>query len=256
MLVEEREEPLYGGNMTQGLVRVGQTVRRPSGPWTAAVHALLTHLADVGYDGAPKSLGLDDHGRHVVEWVDGEAAYPFLTPDDSGRALHEVGRLIHEFHTASELFQPPSDAAWNVVIEPDERNLVIHHDLAPWNFVRGGARAAVIDWDLAAPGSILWELAWSVHGFVPLRPEVPVAVAMTRLRHLAAGYGLGEADRERLVELLPRRALAMFDLLRHGHQHGVEPWATLWREQHGKAWQESAEFAQRHADDLRRALLD
>lgn len=242
--------------MTQGLVRVGQTVRRPSGPWTAAVHSLLTHLADVGYDGAPKSLGLDNQDRHVVEWIDGEAAYPFLTPGDNGQELHEVGRLIREFHTAAGSFVPPTDAVWNVLIEPDECNLIIHHDLAPWNFVRGGARAVFIDWDLAAPGSILWELAWSVHGFVPLRHEVPISVAMTRLAHLVAGYGLDEADRERLVALLPRRALAMFHVLQRGYEHGVEPWATLWREEHGTAWAQSAQFAQHHAADLRRALLE
>jgi hypothetical protein len=35
--------PLGGGNMSSGVVRVGDTVRRPAGPWTPAVHALLTH---------------------------------------------------------------------------------------------------------------------------------------------------------------------------------------------------------------------
>jgi hypothetical protein len=40
------EVPLGGGNMSSGVVRVGDTVRRPAGPWTPAVHALLTHLRD------------------------------------------------------------------------------------------------------------------------------------------------------------------------------------------------------------------
>jgi len=31
------EVPLEGGNMTGGVVRVGDTVRRPAGPWTPAV---------------------------------------------------------------------------------------------------------------------------------------------------------------------------------------------------------------------------
>jgi hypothetical protein len=30
--------------MSNGVVCVGDTVRRPSGPWTPAVHALLTHV--------------------------------------------------------------------------------------------------------------------------------------------------------------------------------------------------------------------
>jgi hypothetical protein len=54
------EVPLGGGNMSSGVVRVGDTVRRPAGPWTLAVHALLTHLHDVGFRGAPRPLGIDD----------------------------------------------------------------------------------------------------------------------------------------------------------------------------------------------------
>jgi len=51
------EEPLRGGNMTGGVVRVGDTVRRPAAPWTPAVHALLDHLQAVGFRGAPRAHG-------------------------------------------------------------------------------------------------------------------------------------------------------------------------------------------------------
>ncbi|MFI2076838.1 MULTISPECIES: hypothetical protein [Streptomyces] len=33
-------QPLPGGNVSAGVVRIGDTVRRPAGPWTPAVHAL------------------------------------------------------------------------------------------------------------------------------------------------------------------------------------------------------------------------
>ena len=48
------------------MVRVGDTVRRPAGPWTPAVDALLRHLEDVGFPGAPRALGRD---RHVLPGV-------------------------------------------------------------------------------------------------------------------------------------------------------------------------------------------
>ena len=41
---QDEEIRLAGGNLG-GAVRVGDTVRRPVGPWTPAVHALLGHLA-------------------------------------------------------------------------------------------------------------------------------------------------------------------------------------------------------------------
>lgn len=42
----EGEEALVG-NVTAGVVRVGETVRRPAGPWTAGVDAFLRHLEGV-----------------------------------------------------------------------------------------------------------------------------------------------------------------------------------------------------------------
>jgi hypothetical protein len=36
------------------------------GPWTPAVHALLGHLEQRGFDGAPHMLGLDDQGRELL----------------------------------------------------------------------------------------------------------------------------------------------------------------------------------------------
>jgi hypothetical protein len=38
------EETLVGGNMAAGVHRVGQTVRRPTGPWTPTLHRLFHHL--------------------------------------------------------------------------------------------------------------------------------------------------------------------------------------------------------------------
>ena len=66
-------EVLTGANTSVG-VRDGDTVRRPTGHWTAAVHALLEHLRLVGFLDAPNVLGLDYQGREVLLFVDGEVA--------------------------------------------------------------------------------------------------------------------------------------------------------------------------------------
>src|ERR1700691_2734515 len=48
---------LSGGTANRGLViRVGDTVLRPLAPSWRATHALLAHLAEVGFDGAPRVL--------------------------------------------------------------------------------------------------------------------------------------------------------------------------------------------------------
>ncbi len=71
------EEHLAGGNVGTVVVRVGDTVRRPSGPWSRSVEALLSHLNAVGYDGAPRTLGFDELGRHVLEYIEGNVLMPF-----------------------------------------------------------------------------------------------------------------------------------------------------------------------------------
>jgi hypothetical protein len=56
----EREVTLVGGMSTPGVVRVGDTVRRPVKPDAAYVHGLLRHFERHGFEGAPRFLGFDE----------------------------------------------------------------------------------------------------------------------------------------------------------------------------------------------------
>lgn len=67
---DAEELRLPGGNVG-GAVRVRDTVRRPTGPWTPAVHALLRHL-DGRIEGVPRVLGYDEHGREALSYLPGE----------------------------------------------------------------------------------------------------------------------------------------------------------------------------------------
>ena len=220
------EVPLDGGNTTGGVVRVGDTVRRPATAASGTVHAFLAHLNAVGYPGAPRTLGFDERGRHVVEYVEGAILMPFVHPEPQA-ALRRVGRLLRDLHAAAEGFVIPPDAVWNVVIPPDRRDLVVHYDAAPWNLVTG-ARWVLIDWDTCGPGSRLWDVAYAAHGFVPLAPETPVKQSGTRSAALADGYGLDEQGRSDLCDLLVPRIMSMYELLLRGHQEQTQPWCRLW----------------------------
>jgi hypothetical protein len=259
--VQEIEEPLTGGNVNGPVVRIGATVRRTAGPWTPAVHALLEHLRAVGFRGAPRPLGLDERGREVLEFVPGEPAGPTgpiqrLGPDDQ---LARVGRLVRELHDAVAGFTPPPDAAWQVIWPPHGDEIIAHHDLAPWNLVLGDDRWVFIDWDNAAPGSRLWDLAYAVTTFVPLSADdtFPAEGFPHRLRVMVDAYGLdGEADRRALVDELARPVRAMYDLLADGHATGREPWATLWAEGHGQVWRANTDFVEERTATWLAALLD
>jgi len=126
------EVPLAGGNMSGAVVRVGDTVRRPAGPWTPAVHALLNHLHDAGSDGAPRPLGLDERGREVLTFIPGTVAWPGgFGPLEGDGGLRRAARLIRGFHDAVAGFTPPPGARWQALVPADGAEIIAHHDLAP-----------------------------------------------------------------------------------------------------------------------------
>ncbi|GAA2971000.1 hypothetical protein GCM10010446_64740 [Streptomyces enissocaesilis] len=177
---------------------------------------------------------------------------------EPARRLARVARLIRDFHDAVRDFTPPSDAHWQTLIPPEGSDIIAHNDLAPWNLVVADeTRWAIIDWDAAGPGSLLWDVAYAIHGFIPLsaHPDWQRPDAAERLRVFADAYGLDESDRRRLVPLLGRRTRSMHDFLRDQTAQGVQPWARLWAEGHGDAWRNDAEYIEQREDQWVHALL-
>ncbi len=117
------EIPLNGGNMSTGVVRAGDTVRRPAGPWTPAVHALLTHLHEVSFRGAPRPLGIDDRGREILTFVPGTVVWPghFHLLDADGQ-LVRAARLIRESRLPARRRRPSA--------APDRGRLRAHRSAA------------------------------------------------------------------------------------------------------------------------------
>lgn len=168
------ETPLDGGHATPGVVRVGDTVRRPATPASPTIQALLAYLEQVGFDGAPRPRGFDEQGRQVVTYLDGEVASgrpPAYVWEDG--TLVGIARLTRRLHDAVEGFVAPADAQWDGPAPADlPHELVCHNDLAPWNTVfRARQPVGFIDWDSAAPGTRLWDLAYLVWHWVPVLPS-------------------------------------------------------------------------------------
>ncbi|MFD7653076.1 aminoglycoside phosphotransferase family protein [Actinosynnema sp. NPDC059797] len=162
------EEPLTGGGLNE-VVRIGATVRRPTGPWTPNVHRLLEHLAPLGL--SPVPLGIDERGREVLSYLEGEVAHPPL-PEAvrSDRVLVEVARLARRLHDASAGLAHLREGWRFPAIEPVE--VICHNDLAPYNVVfRGGSPVGVIDFDTARPGPRWWDVAYAAYCLVPFSPE-------------------------------------------------------------------------------------
>lgn len=198
----DAEETLRGGNLST-VVRVGDTVRRPSGPWTPAVHALLDHLDKKGFEEAPRAHGLDDQGREILTFVPGEgvgAAQPWPAWCWTDETVVEVGRMLRRYHDAVDDFEPPGDARWRLDSKaPEPGEIICHNDVAPYNLVRrpdGGL--SLIDWDVAGPGLPRDDVTFAARAFAPLHPDdictrlgfAQLDDRPRRLRLLLDAYGL------------------------------------------------------------------
>ena len=184
-MTANEEVPLAGGHQTAGVVRVGDTVRRPTGPHSPFVHDLLRHLEAVGFGGAPKFLGVDGRGREILTYVEGKVPHDHATYSPSDARLANAAAMIRRFHDATEGSALAAGA-----------EIVAHNELGPHNTVFSGDEpVAFIDWDDAAPGTRLLDLANAVWCFVDVgEGGGPVREQARRVGLLCDAYGWGDTD--------------------------------------------------------------
>lgn len=160
--------------------------------------------------------------------------------------LQTVGAIIRQLHDISTTFEAPANPTWDVVIEPDRRDLIVHHDLAPWNLVVDGTTMTFIDWDGSGPGSRLWDLAYAAHGFSVADVEADPGVVAGRIAALVDGYDLERAGRRLLVPMLAQRTRSMYQLLVDGYKSQTQPWSRLYQEGHAAHWGPVSDYFQAH----------
>jgi hypothetical protein len=191
------DESALPGGFVNHVIRVGATVRRPPSARSAFIRELLALFERRGWDGAPRFLGLDGQGREILSHIGGQAAW---TSDQrreacSDTSLVRVAELVREFHDMS-----------NGSLLAGTHEVVCHNDLSPKNTIyavdRGGWRpVAFIDWDLAAPGERIHDVAHVCWQYLDLGPSVmDVPDAARRIDLVCDAYGL--ADPWRIVDTI------------------------------------------------------
>lgn len=178
------EIPLGGGASGLGVVRVGETVRRPPRYVTPTMRDVLQHLERAGFDAAPRWLGVDEQKRDILTWIDGDTfvergrMHPYIgEPPDritfGDEQLAAVFALLRRYH------------------DTFDGELICHGDYGPWNLVwRDRMPAAIIDFDNAYPGDPADDVGYALrmfvsYGFGPWTAEESVR----RTRVALAAYG-------------------------------------------------------------------
>jgi aminoglycoside phosphotransferase (APT) family kinase protein len=195
------------------------------------VQALLLHLQQAGTSGVPRPLGFDELGRETVSYLEGDVwndPLPELVWRES--TLMAAAALLRRLHDATVGFRPAAGARWMLAMPADlPVEVVCHNDFAPYNVVFTGDRpVGVIDWETAAPGARVWDVAYAAYRFVPLSQDAPpalrdVPVQARRLGAFCGEYGLGGPDRAILVATVSRRVSALRELLLERAASGDRP---------------------------------
>jgi Phosphotransferase enzyme family len=230
------EELLTGGTTNRGQVfRVGDTVRRPRRRTSPATHALLQHLADVGFAGAPRFLGVDRWGREILSYIPGTAItppYPAWALTDE--ALVSVATLLRAYHRAVSTFDPGLHDWPSSPPAPFAGDLISHNDVNLDNVVfRNGRAVALIDFDLASPGSRVWDVACAARLWAPLRPDryiddVRHGRAIARFRLVVDSYGLDPDERQGLVAAVLHNHQWCYDIVGRAAANGHAGFSEYW----------------------------
>lgn len=251
---------LAGGTANRGRVmRVGDTVVRPLAPRWEGTHALLGHLRSAGFPGSPSVLSVSPE-TETLTYMPGTPAVPPLAPEFiTDDALVSVASLLRRYHRAAASFDP-SGYRWPRPAVPSRfrGRLVSHNDVYPANIVfSGGRAAALIDFDLAGPGSAAWDFAAAARTWVPLAPDcdIPDARAgrvLQRFRLLLSVSGLSPSERREVAEAIVPNHDWTYAIVTAAAEAGHAAFASYWRNVSAPAARARA-WCVRHHRDLRRA---
>ncbi|QEW04333.1 phosphotransferase [Microbacterium lushaniae] len=258
-------EELQGGVANFGqVIRVGPHVRRPLPPNAATLHALLRYLRTHSRVEAPVPVAIDG-SVEVVEYLVGDVA---LSPRPSWAgtegALVSVARLLRMFHDATVAWRIPANATWSSALaDPAGGPVVCHNDVCIENVVfRRGKASALLDFDFAAPGRRVWDVAQTARYWVPItNPDHPAAASLGvrdpigRLRQFVNAYGLDSDDRREFVGVLLDAELGARRFVESQVATGAPGFVDPWTEDAARRYDGKIAWIQRHSDAITDAMM-
>ena len=238
------EEELLAGGVANagGVTRIGGHVLRPSNPHSGSIHRFLASLRDVGFEGASLPIGFEDDGRERLVFIEGTVPlppYPAWAQLDS--ALASIAMLMRRFHEASRSFDPAGSTWSHEMADPASGPIICHNDVCPENVVfRDGAAVGLLDFDFAATGRPVYDLAQFARMCVPVDDDTNAARLgwepadrPARLRLVADTYGLDRAGRTELLEVLAASIVRGGEFVRRRVEAGDPNFIAMWNDMGG-----------------------
>lgn len=167
MAANKDGEKLSGGNVSD-VYRFGNTVHRELKPESSQIHLLLNHLEKKRFQHAPQVVGVEN-GKEILMYMEGEAGnYPLKEYMRSDEALKEIAKMLRLYHDSVSDFSFNED--WKPLDHtPRPHEVICHNDFAVYNIIFNNEKPiGIIDFDNAAPGPRLWDIAYTLYTCIPL----------------------------------------------------------------------------------------
>jgi Phosphotransferase enzyme family len=246
------EEVLSGGVANAGsVVRVGRHVLRPSNPHTESIHRLLRWSYQHGFSGAPVPIGTEVDGRERLQFIPGDVPLPPY-PDwsQTNDALASVTNLIRGLHNSTLDFDQSGSTWSDELAQVGGGPVLCHNDVCLENVVfHHGSAIALLDFDFAAPGYPVHDLATFAKMCVPIDDDVNArrngwvaADLPRRLRLVADTYELNASGRAELMAALDRSIQQGNTFVQRRVDAGDVNFIAMWNDMGG-----AERFKRRHA---------
>ncbi|WP_264740081.1 phosphotransferase [Cytobacillus firmus] len=256
------EELLTGGNVSN-VYRLGDTVRRGLKPDSVKIHKLFQHLESKDFDYAPKFLGIDEKDREILSFIEGEAGnYPLKKYMWSDDALKEIAKVLRLYHDAVSDF--PIETSWQPIDNtPGPFEVLCHNDFAIYNIIfKHEKPAGIIDFDHAAPGPRLWDIAYTLYTCVPLsrlyHTETGEAVYYDPLKDAGRiirrvtlffdSYGI-EGLEKGFLEMVLLRVEGLCKTMQRKAKEGDRAFQKMIDEGHLEHYQKELQFIREHGEE-------
>jgi len=189
---DSNEITLVGGRTTAGVVKVGNTVRRPVKRNSEYANQVLVFLEKKNFKYSPRYLGKDEENRDIFSYVEG------FVPDDLGgttdQQLHSFMKIVREFHDVSQDFVNTGSL------------VLCHDDLSPCNVVFSDDHPLVIiDWDDVHPGERWEDLTYILWLWINIGSHRENKNIISQMSGALNAYGADEATKHVFADKLIQR---------------------------------------------------
>ncbi|PLT27810.1 phosphotransferase [Peribacillus deserti] len=245
----ENEEMLTGGNVSS-VFRSGDTVRRELKPDSVKIHELLKHLESKGFEYAPKFLGIDEKNREILSYIEGEAGnYPLKQYMWSDGVLTEIAKMLRLYHDSISDFS--FDDSWQSIDNtPQPFEVICHNDFAIYNIIFKNKRPiGIIDFDVAAPGPRLWDIAYTIYTCIPLSRSSVLNANQVKQRVRLFFESYGEKINEYWLEMVLLRLEGLCKLMIRKASEGDVAFQKMVDEGHLEHYQKELQFIREHGEE-------